>query len=139
MYQTDLDKQKEHVESLLRSLLLVFLDNATAEYTFISNFFTTQTSLPVAEPTSHVPPSATILSPDGGTFTDLQSSSASEFDAHRPLSSTTPGLGGFVSFVAKSKEETAFIDGLWKQIMDPVMEYSQVGNLDLHVDILFYI
>lgn len=115
------------------------MDNATAEYTFISTFFTTQTSLPLAEPTFQVPPSATILSPDGGTFTDLQSSSASEFDAHRPLSSTTPGLGGFVSFVAKSKEETAFIDGLWKQIMDPVMEYSQVGNLDLHVDILFYI
>lgn len=135
---TDCDKQKENVESLLRSLLLVFMDNATAEYTFISTFFTTQTSLPFAEPASHVPPSATILSPDGGTFTDLQSSSASEFDAHRPLSSTTPGLGGFVSFVAKSKEETAFIDGLWKQIMDPVMEYCQVGNLNLNIDILFY-
>ena len=114
------------------------MDNATAEYTFISAFFTTQTSLPVAEPTSHVPPSATILSPDGGTFTDLQSSSTSELDAHRPLTSTTPGLGGFVSFVAKSKEETAFIDGLWKQIMDPVMEYCQVGNLNLHIEIMFY-
>ena len=126
------------MESLLRSLLLVFMDNATAEYTFISTFFATQNSLPVAEPTSYVPPSASILSPDGGTFTDLQSSSASEFDAHRPLSSTTPGLGGFVSFVAKSKEETAFIDGLWKQIMDPVMEYCQVGNRNLHLDKTFY-
>ena len=114
------------------------MDNATAEYTFISTFFATQTSLPLAEPISHVPSSATILSPDGGTFTDLQSSSASEFDAHRPLSSTTPGLGGFVSFVAKSKEETAVIDGLWKQIMDPVMEYCQVGNLNLHIDLTSY-
>ena len=122
----------------MRSLLLVFMDNATAEYTFISTFFTTQTSLTLAEPISQVPPSATILSPDGGTFTDLQSSSASEFEVHRPLSSTTPGLGGFVSFVAKSKEETAVIDGLWKQIMDPVMEYCQVGNLNLHIDITFY-
>lgn len=106
------------------------MDNATAEYTFISTFFATQTSLPLVEPSSHVPPSA-ILSPDGGTFTDLQSSSTSEFDSHRPLSGTTPGLGGFVSFVAKSKEETAIIDALWKQIMDPVMEYCQVGKFCL--------
>ena len=113
------------------------MDNATAEYTFISTFFATQTSLPLAEPDSYVPPSVT-LSPDGGTVTDLQSSSTSEFDAHRPLSSTTPALGGFVSFVAKSKEETAVIDGLWKQIMDPVMEYCQVDNFNLRIDMTFY-
>jgi vacuolar protein sorting-associated protein 52 len=137
LYLTDLGEQKEHVESLLRSLLLVFMDNATAEYTFISTFFATQTLLPPVEPIPYVPPSA-VLSPDGGTSTDLLSSSASEFETHRPLSGTTPGLGGFVSFVAKSKEETAVIDGLWKQTMDPVMEYCQVGNFKLCVDKTFY-
>ena len=113
------------------------MDNATAEYTFISTFFATQTSLPLAEPNSYAPASTAILSPDGGTSTELQSSSASESDAHQPLSSTTPGLGGFVSFVAKSKEETAVIDGLWKQIMDPVMDYCQVGNFNLRIDTPF--
>ena len=113
------------------------MDNATAEYTFISTFFTTQTLPPPAEPVPYVPPSAAVLSPDGGTSTDLLSSSASEFET-RPLSGTTPGLGGFVSFVAKSKEETAVIDGLWKQTMDPVMEYCQVGNFELCVDKAFY-
>ena len=136
LYPTNLSKQKEHVESLLRSLLLVFMDNATAEYTFISTFFATQTSLPPAESKPYVPPSAAILSPDIG---DLRSSSASGFDAHRPFSSTTPGLGGFVSFVAKSKEETAIIDGLWKQVMDPVMEYCQVRDFNLCIDITFHI
>ena len=115
------------------------MDNATAEYTFLSTFFANQTSLPLVEPNPHVPPSGAILSPDGGTFTDLQSSCASEFDSHQPLSSTTPGLGGFVTFVAKSKEETAVIDGLWKQIMDPVMEYCQVGDLNLRIDMMFTI
>ncbi|KAF8974178.1 Sac2 family-domain-containing protein [Flammula alnicola] len=121
-YMADDKAHKDHVEALLRSLLLVFMDNATAEYTFVSTFFTSQTALPPAEPQAPVPPSA-VLSPDG-TFSELRSPSGSDdFGARQPLSSTTPGLGGFVSFVAKSKEEQATIDAIWKQVMDPVMEY----------------
>lgn len=111
------------MEALVRSLLLVFVDNATAEYSFISAFFKGHPTLAPAEPTA--PPSA-VLSPDGGTFTELLSPSISEFGSKAPMSSTTPGLGGFVSFVAKSKEEQAAIDVIWKQVMDPVMEYCTV-------------
>ncbi|KAF8165468.1 vacuolar sorting protein [Crassisporium funariophilum] len=124
-YMADDKTHKEYVESLLRSLLLVFMDNATAEYSFVSTFFAPQRSLPPAEPRPPLPASASILSPDGGTFTEPLSGTDSDFGAQNPLSSTTPGLGGFVSFVAKSKEELAVIDGLWKSIMDPVMEYCQ--------------
>lgn len=101
------------------------MDNATAEYTFISTFFSAQKVQPPPELQAPAPPSA-ILSPDGGTFTEVHSPLDSEFSALRPLSSTTPGLGGFVSFVAKSKEEQAAIDAIWKQVMDPVMEYTNV-------------
>jgi hypothetical protein len=100
------------------------LDNATAEYSFISTFFIPQKTLPPLEAPASAPPSA-VLSADGGTFTELRSPSGSDYGALRPLSSTTPGLGGFVSFVAKSKEEQATIDVMWKQVMDPVMEYCQ--------------
>lgn len=124
--------QKEHVEALLRSLLLVFMDNSTAEYSFVSTFFASQKSLPPPD-SPHLPAAGSILSPDGGTFTELQSPSDSEFDGPRPMSSTTPGLGGFVSFVAKSKEEQATIDGIWKQVMDPVMEYCTVSQLSCQV------
>jgi len=115
--------QKDHVEALLRSLLLVFLDNATAEYSFISTFFTPKVLRPPEAP-APAPPSA-VLSPDGGTFTELRSPSGSDYGTSHPLSGTTPGLGGFVSFVAKSKEEQATVDAIWKQVMDPVMEYCQ--------------
>ncbi|KDR83878.1 hypothetical protein GALMADRAFT_236339 [Galerina marginata CBS 339.88] len=121
-YMGDDKNHKEHVESLLRSLLLVFMDNATAEYSFISTFFSNQKILPPVEPQAPAPPTS-MLSPDGGSFSDMRSPVESDFGAIRPLSSTTPGLGGFVSFVAKSKEEIAAIDTIWKQVMDPVMEY----------------
>ncbi|PPQ77350.1 hypothetical protein CVT25_010932, partial [Psilocybe cyanescens] len=121
-YMADDKSYKESVEALLRSLLLVFMDNATAEYTFVSTFFASQKTQPHLEPP--LPATAiSTLSPDGGTFTELQSPSDSEFGTPRPMSSTTPGLGGFVSFVTKSKEEQATIDAIWKQVMDPVMEY----------------
>ncbi|KJA29930.1 hypothetical protein HYPSUDRAFT_153092 [Hypholoma sublateritium FD-334 SS-4] len=119
-YMADDKTHKDPIEALVRSLLLVFVDNATAEYSFLSTFFNARPTLAPAEPTA--PPSA-VLSPDGGTFTELLSPSISEFGSKAPMSSTTPGLGGFVSFVAKSKEEQATIDVIWKQVMDPVMEY----------------
>ena len=106
------------------------MDNATAEHTFVSTFFTNQTTLPPPEPRQQAPPISAIISPDGGTFTDLRSPTYSDFGSQQPMSSTTPGLGGFVSFVAKSKEEQATIDAIWKQIIDPVMEYCQVSGLD---------
>ncbi|PPQ63425.1 hypothetical protein CVT24_004935 [Panaeolus cyanescens] len=124
-YMADDKAHRECVEALFRSLMLVFMDNATAEYTFISSFFPNPASLPAPEPRAQVPTTATLLSPDGGGFGDMQTPSASDFGTPRPLSSTTPGLGGFMSFVAKSKEEQALVDNLWKQVMDPVMEYCQ--------------
>ncbi|KAF8192463.1 vacuolar sorting protein [Pholiota molesta] len=122
-YMADDKTHKDYVEALVRSLLLVFMDNATAEYSFVSTFFNVHKTLPApSEPLAPMPPSA-VLSPDGGTFTELLSPSGSDVESKAPMSSTTPGVGGFVSFVAKSKEEQAALDAIWKQVMDPVMEY----------------
>jgi hypothetical protein len=105
------------------------MDNATAEYSFVSTFFNVHKTLPApSEPLAPMPPSA-VLSPDGGTFTELLSPSGSDVESKAPMSSTTPGVGGFVSFVAKSKEEQAALDAIWKQVMDPVMEYCTVWQL----------
>ncbi len=75
-----------------------------------------------------------VISPDGASsFFGMRSPSGSDFEqlnVQQPLgsalSSTTPGLGGFVSFVAKSKEEQAVIGTIWKQVVDPAMEYCRV-------------
>ena len=109
------------------------MDNATTEHVFISSFFSNDTSLPLREPNTSTQLLSLIVSPDGGSsFSDMRSPSGSDF-GQQPLSSTftstTPGLGGFVSFVARSKEEQAAIDTIWKQVMDPVMNYSQVCHI----------
>ena len=110
------------------------MDNATSEYAFISSFFSNDIALPQQNSSSPAATGGTgIVSPDGaGSFFGMRSPSGSDFglNVQQPLrsamSSTTPGLGGFVSFVAKSKEEQAVIDTIWKQVMDPVLEYCQV-------------
>lgn len=114
------------------------MDNATSEYAFISSFFSNDIALPQQNSSSPAATGGTgIVSPDGaGSFFGMRSPSGSDFGQQQPLnvqqplrsamSSTTPGLGGFVSFVAKSKEEQAVIDTIWKQVIDPVMDYCQV-------------
>ena len=113
--------QKEPIEGLLRSLLLVLMDNATAEYNFISNFFTPDI-LASSETQAHSSPHppASVLSPDnGGSQSKLQSDStddqvdiAAEVDTRLRRAAT--------------KTEQANLDAIWKQVLDPVLEYSQV-------------
>lgn len=123
---------KEPVEALLRSLLLVFMDNATAEYTFISQFFasnepssTVDTSLSLLTPVASVPTPTMMATPDTAVFAENKSPVASEYEGNgRTFSGAMPGSGGVVPMV-NSKEEQALVDSIWKQIMDPVMEYCQ--------------
>ena len=110
------------------------MDNATAEYAFITSFFSNETPGPRPDPVSPAPPAVqSVVSPDGSSFFRIQSPSGSDFGQQQQppssaLSTTTPGLGGFMSFVAKSKEDQAVIGTIWKQIMDPVMDYCTVGS-----------
>ena len=52
MQTLTLGYQKEHIEALFRSLMLVLLDNGTAEYSFITAFFSSPEPLPSSISTS---------------------------------------------------------------------------------------
>lgn len=114
--------QKKPVEAVFRSLLLVFMDNSTAEYTFLSAFFnvspsviTIDTKQPLFSPTG-------LRSPG---FSEMRSSGASEYGGRVVSggSATFSDLGA----VPNSKEEQANYDALWKQIFDPVLEYCKAS------------
>jgi len=109
------------------------MDNATAEYTFISTFFTPSPLPPSEPPQSSFMRSSgpqSLLSPDG-TITDIQSPAESDYGSPRPLSTAMPTIGGTMPLVAKSKDEQTATDAAWKQVMEPVMEYCQVSVLDI--------
>ncbi|KAG2152387.1 Sac2 family-domain-containing protein [Suillus cothurnatus] len=110
-YMADDKTHEEPVEAILRSLFLVLMDNATAEYAFIAAFFRSESfSPPLAMETNSAlfSPTATLLSPDIG-FDDRRSNAGSEI--------ARPGL--------MDKIERAPLDAIWKQILDPVLEYCK--------------
>ena len=110
--------QTEPVESLLRSLLLVFMDNASAEYTFLKTFFAPEASLPPAEVENSLLSPTSIMSP-----TDRTSVGGSDFGGTRSSFPTSISAA-----LAVAKEEQQATDVLWKQIWDPVLQYVQVYN-----------
>jgi hypothetical protein len=110
-YMADDKTHEEPVEAILRSLFLVLMDNATAEYAFIAAFFRSESfSPPLAMETNSAlfSPTATLLSPDVG-FDDRRSNAGSEI--------ARPGL--------MDKIERTPLDAIWKQILDPVLEYCK--------------
>ncbi|KAH0587741.1 hypothetical protein H2248_006500 [Termitomyces sp. 'cryptogamus'] len=121
-YMADDKSHKEPIEALLRSLLLVFLDNATSEYTFVKTFFSVEASLPTKESSNSIL-SPSLQSPDRATFADQRSVAESDYGGQRVVS---PGIVNSLSAAeTASKEEQAGTDALWKQVMDPVMTYCE--------------
>lgn len=118
-------KQKEPVEALARSLLLVFMDNATAEYTFVTAFFTVDPIVP--QETDNALFSPGLLSPAGGER--RMSVAGSEHGGRRARTASIVSASGMQSLAAVVKEEQASSDAIWKQIMDPVLEYTQVRSV----------
>ncbi|THH02739.1 hypothetical protein EW026_g183 [Hermanssonia centrifuga] len=163
-YMADDKTHKEPPEALLRSLLLVLLDNGTSEYTFLTAFFSSPPPLPrftSSQTFTHTPSrpgfetrdsnSSMLLSPP-----QMVSPTRTEFDELRSLGSET-GFGGNGPFTGlasprrrvtsinnvlgappplgdvgahgvngkDSKEEQASMNAIWKQVMDPVLEYCQ--------------
>lgn len=124
-----LEFKKEPVEALLRSMLLVLMDNASAEYTFVTAFFA-----PESRPSMHSKQSSgsirsptSLLSPTNGDFDDIRSNTGSEFN-FSPKQRVS-SLGNVVTLSnseASAKEEQSVLNAIWKQIMDPVLEYCQV-------------
>jgi Vps52 / Sac2 family len=120
-------KQKESVEALLRSLFLVLMDNAVAEYSFVTAFFNFETDGRIREGiTTPFSPTATIY-PGNGGFADPESQGAFYLEGHADAQNDTGPTRQ-----ASTKVEQANFDAIWKQILDPVLEYCQVRGFVHH-------
>lgn len=105
----------------------MLLDNATAEYAFLSSFFRQEPS-PPRRPSARVvsgiifeDPEESDTGPDSVPISRTASASIPDGETTKRRANTT------------AKEERAFVDGLWKQIMDPALEYCQVRTGAFHV------
>lgn len=122
-YMADDKTHKEPLEALLRSLLLVFMDNATAEYTFVKAFFSFETTLNTQESTQATLSPTSLLSPDRATSADHRSVSGSDYGGQQSRPASI--VDTVAAAEASKKEEKANFDAIWKQIMDPVLVYCE--------------
>ncbi|KAI0368152.1 Vps52-domain-containing protein [Pilatotrama ljubarskyi] len=129
-YMADDKNHKEPLEALVRSALLVLMDNATAEYSFITTFFANEPrpAMPSKESSGSImsPP---LLSPTNGDFEDTRSNPGSDFGGEsvaprKRLTSMTSVMSAGTQ-EPSAKEELAALNALWKQVMDPVLDYCQ--------------
>ncbi|KAJ2986509.1 hypothetical protein NUW54_g9742 [Trametes sanguinea] len=134
-YMADNKNHKEPLEALVRSALLVLMDNATAEYSFITTFFANEPRPALhSKDSSGSVMSPTLLSPTQGEFDEIRSNPGSDFGGEsvaprRRLTSITSVMsaGAGAPEQPNAKEELAALNALWKQVMDPVLEYCQVS------------
>jgi hypothetical protein len=97
------------------------MDNATAEYNFISNFFTTDIFMALESQAHNSPyPPAPLPFPDNGDSQSKPESDSGEdqVDIATETYSRLQREG--------TKAEQANSDAIWKQVLDPVLEYCQV-------------
>lgn len=131
-------QQKEPIEALVRSIFLVLMDNTTSEYSFVTSFFALESApiSPISQESSSLMFSPTsMLSPTRGGFDDRLSVSGSDFGLQTPRpradslansTNLTPRLQSM------AKTERSMLDAIWKQIMDPILEYCQVCQSHLN-------
>ncbi|KAJ7781086.1 vacuolar sorting protein [Mycena metata] len=119
-YMADDKAHKAPVEALVRSLLLVFMDNTTSEYAFVTAFFTVDPMSPLEADNALLSPG--LLSPGG---MERRMSVAGSERGGRDRSASIVSAGNVQSLAAAVKEEQASADSIWKQIFDPVLEYTQ--------------
>ena len=71
-----------------------------------------------------------ILSPTFGDFDELRSEVGSESVSPRTRPVSIHGvIQAAVSNETSAKEEQAALNAVWKQVMDPVLDYCQVSTL----------
>ncbi|KAH8105951.1 Vps52-domain-containing protein [Cristinia sonorae] len=133
LYMAEDKSHKEPIEALFRSLMLVLMDNATAEYTYVTTFFSKE---PLPGPPgqlqrdnssgSGVLSPSSLLSPTAD-FDDARSNIGSDFGANSPRRRhiSLQGGNGTPPQNISPKEEQANMTAIWKQILDPVLEYCK--------------
>jgi len=130
-YMADDKTHKEHVEALLRSALLVLMDNGTSEYVFVTTFFASEPDLPPAQTpqvvSSHLFSPIALSTPLPGD--DAVSSPASDMApvTPRPRERTDSVFSNESLRPASrlSREDLAALNAIWKQIMDPALEHAK--------------
>lgn len=96
------------------------MDNATAEYAFIRQFFGKD------EPTT--PKQEGIpLSVEGTEVEESVPGSPRMRQGRRPSSASVTMLA-MQEAGKKQKEEDAIFNGIWKQVMEPVTQYAEVRS-----------
>jgi len=97
------------------------MDNATAEHNFISNFFTADILTSSDSQAHNSPhPNASFPFPDnGGSQSKFGSDSDEDQVDTASEINTSLQRGG-------TKAEQTNSDTIWKQVLDPVLEYCQV-------------
>ncbi|KAI0268372.1 vacuolar sorting protein [Gloeopeniophorella convolvens] len=129
-YMADDKSHKEDAEALLRSALLVLMDNGTSEYAFVTTFFAPEPSPPIAQtPTvvsSHLfsPTSLSAILPAD----DAVSTPATDVFPTPRARERTESLFSTDSqppISRLSREEQAALNAIWKQIMDPALEHAK--------------
>lgn len=106
---------KEPVEGLFRAMLIVVMDNATGEYSFIRQFFNRDE--PSQKETSTPTPNRT------GESVREESVPGSPVDSRR-RGSDAESVRAMKQSAAKRKADDAYFDGIWKQVMEPVTQYA---------------
>lgn len=101
------------------------MDNTTAEYTFVTSFFTPESpaypsSLDIGNPLFS--PAAPLFSPGGGGFLVQEPRAGFETSIQTPIRADSIIRANN----AASTEDLANLNTIWKQIVDPVLEYTQV-------------
>ena len=119
------------MEALLRSALLILMDNGTSEYVFVTTFFAPEPSPP--SPDAPVV-SSHLFSPTSLSATlpgdDAVSNPATDVGPETPLAKQrTDSIFSNESLHRPpqlSKEDQTALHAIWKQIMDPALDHTKV-------------
>ncbi|KAF8318104.1 Vps52-domain-containing protein [Clavulina sp. PMI_390] len=145
-YQADDKAYLAPVEAIYRSALLVLLDNTSAEYAFIRQFFRVEPfrrSTPVQTATSAFHKRLASLekasaSTNGGASvgpprSELEDPRSPGADSETPVTPRFDNIADLRGTAAPKEdpEVRKMLEGVWKQIFDPVLPYFQtlIGTL----------
>lgn len=130
-YMADDKLYKEDVEALLRSALLVLMDNGTSEYVFVTTFFAPEPSSPLADTpqivSSHLfsPTSLSATLPGDDAVSNPTTDVVPETALPKQRSDSVFSNEGLRPSPQLSREDQASLNAIWKQIMDPALDHTK--------------
>ncbi|EJU06414.1 hypothetical protein DACRYDRAFT_103359 [Dacryopinax primogenitus] len=118
-YMADDKAYKQPVEALFRSLMLVLMDNATAEYNFINTFFN-QAPAPL-------PPSRPgVISP---TFDERRTDAGSILEVPMSPTRSSRPMVSMEEQQAATDDTRKALDTVWKQVIETALDYCKTTAL----------